>query len=501
MLCSSPIVAIANPDLTFIVKVDSSKFGVGCILEQEDPNTKQRYVIEYASKKYNKAQQNYPAIELEVCGLIFAIKHWCNYLIGKPFIVETDSKAVQWIKGKRDCLGKLGRWSLYLENFDFSTVHVAGKNHLAADALSRMYEDSTDVLINELENSSELETNKIFADIKNWSVEINNDPEFTSLIDKEIVLKDGVFIKANDSNNIIVVPQSLREKIVEHLHDKFGHPGISKTISRVKDRFYWPGLTKFVKLFCKNCHMCAINKDNPAPNNAPLLPIETDMLEPFQKVALDILGPLPESENGSKYLLVLQDYFTKWPEAIALKSVDSNIVIDWLNSEIIPRYGVFSELVTDQGVQFICEKFKDYCKSLGVKKRPTTPFHAQSDGMVEKFNRTFLNMARNYVNENQTDWHMHISVILFSYRTAINDTIKVAPCEALQVRKLKLPVDVLRPPSLKFGGENSDYKSFDALCEKMKIVRAAVRSNACSSAKKRKDSYDNAKNSRNKTNV
>ncbi len=100
LFCSSPIVAMPNPELPYIVKVDSSKFGVGCILEQEDPCSNQRHVIAYSSKKYNTAQQNYPAIELEVCGLIFAIKHWKCYPIVKPFIVETDSKSFQWIKAR-----------------------------------------------------------------------------------------------------------------------------------------------------------------------------------------------------------------------------------------------------------------------------------------------------------------------------------------------------------------------------------------------------------------
>ena len=139
-LCSSPVMSIADPDWKFNVKVDSCKTGVGCILEQENLITKERTVIEYASQKYNDTQQRYPAIELEVCGLLFATKHWKHYLIGKHFIVETDSKAVEWIKDKRDLIGKLGRWSLYLENFDFSTVHVPGKIHIAPDSLNRMYE-------------------------------------------------------------------------------------------------------------------------------------------------------------------------------------------------------------------------------------------------------------------------------------------------------------------------------------------------------------------------
>ncbi len=231
-----------------------------------------------------------------------------------------------------------------------------------------------------------------------------------------------MFVRADNNNNIIVVPKSLRNDVLKRLHDDFGHPGIKKTLSRVKERYFWHSLTKFVKHYCACCHFCAINKDNKAPNNAPLLPISTHNLEPFEKVAIDILDPLPVAKDGSKYLLVLQDYFTKWPETIALKSVDLNNVQNWLRNEIIPCYGATSELITDQGVQFISQSFQNYCKSVGIKNK--------TDCMVEKFNHTFLNMIRNYISECQDDWSTHIPLIVYAYRTAVNDTIGISPAEA-----------------------------------------------------------------------
>ncbi len=169
------------------------------------------------------------------------------------------------------------------------------------------------------------------------------------------------------------------------------------------------------KNYCACCHSCAVNKDNKSPNNATLLPISTHNLEPFEKVAIDILGPLPVTIDGSKYLLVLQDYFTKWPEAISLKSVDSNNVQNWLTNEIIPHYVAISELITDQGVQFISNNFRNYFKSVGIKHKTMSPFHPQTDGMLEKFNRTFLNMIRNYVSETQDDYTYPIDFICVPY--------------------------------------------------------------------------------------
>ena len=487
-LCAEPVLAISNPQWMYILKVDSSKYGVGCILEQENPVTKDRHVIEYGSCKFNKTQQNYPAIELEVCGLIYAVKHWKHYLIGKMFVIETDSKAVQWIKGKRDTLGKLGRWSLYLENFEFKTIHVPGKNHEGPDALSRIYEPHIDS-ISSIPNSI---AQPDFIKMNEWYDEILNDPTLTAIIGDCIELKDNMFVKTG-SNNILVVPKSVREDILTYLHSNFGHVGINKMLYRIQERYFWPGIRKDIIKLCKSCHSCARYKDNTAPNSAPLMPIDISLLEPFQKVGMDILGPLPEAEDGSKYVLILQDYFTKWTEAIALKAVNSEVVQNWLINDIIPRYGVFSELVTDQGVQFVSDSFKSFCKTVGIKQKFTTPFHPQTDGMVEKFNRTFLNMIRNYVNDSQNDWHKHISIILFAYRTAINDAIGISPAEALQGRKLKLPIDILRPPNLEFDFNNKS-ESFDIFLNKFQIKRSVVRETAVKSLAKRRQCYDSTKN-------
>jgi hypothetical protein len=473
ILASSPVVRIANPSATFIVKTDASKYGVGCILEQVDPINNERYVIEYASKRFDKAQSNYPAIEQESFGLIFALKHWCHYLLGKEFLVETDSSTVQWLQHKRDSLGKLGRWSLYLGNFDFITKHIPGKKHVGPDAISRSFPISS-----------------IDTAAADWSVEIENDPDLKDLIDVSIVKTNNVYVQ-NNIKSKIVVPKSVRSRILNDLHDSIGHNGITKTLQRVQERFYWPGLSGYVKRYCKLCHICAVTKDNPSPNSAPLIPINVSNLEPFQMVGMDILGPFPEAKNGEKYLVVMQDYFTKWPEAVALKSVDSLSIQNWFSNEIIPRFGVMNDLITDQGTQFVSASFKNYCKTLGIHCRTTTPFHPMTDGMVEKLNRTFLNMLRAYISDNQTDWPDHLPVILYSYRTAVHDAIKVSPAEALQMRKLRLPIDLLITPSV-FSLKNSP-NSIESLMTRMSQVQSTIRDQSNKSLIKRKKDYDGAK--------
>ena len=370
----------------------------------------------------------------------------------------------------------------------FKTVHIPGKYHCGPDALSRLCETDDINCVDEM-NVSFLDNMFEFSEMKEWHDEIASDPQLSNLIEKgAIICVDDVYVK-RDENHIIVVPKSVRQNVLKFLHDNYGHQGMNKLLYRVKERYYWPNLNLDIRTFCKSCHSCAVNKDNRPPNSAPLLSMSTSTLELFQRVAIDILGPLPEATDDLKYLFVLQDYFTKWPEAVALKSVDSDSVQNWLSIDIIPRFGVFSELVTDQGVQFCSEKFKSFCKSVGIKQKFTSPFHPQTDGMVEKFNRTFLNMIRNYVSENQTDWPDHIPLIMFSYRTAINDSIGVTPAEALQGRKIKLPTDMLRPDSLQFDNPNT----LEELFTKRKIIRSKVRDNAEKSLAKRQRDYDTCK--------
>lgn len=476
LLSSYPVVCVPNLDDTFVVKVDASKTGIGCILEQRNEPDGESCVIAYASKQFNKHEINYPSIEQEAFALIFALKHWRHYLIGKSFIVETDNKTVQWLRGKRDCLGRLGRWSLYLENFDFSTKHVPGKRHVGADCLSRMHE-----------------LGEINIDNR-WIDDIECDPVMRDLIDESIVKSGTAYVtktSCNEESRTIIVPKTLRMEIFRQLHDDCGHNGLKKTLRRFKERFYWPNMAKDIKDLCKQCHICAISKDNNPPNSAPLVPIATSALEPFQKVAVDILGPLPVSNLGNKYLVVFQDYFTKWPEVIALEKVDSDAIQTWLVSDVISRFGVFNELITDQGTQFVCESFKLFCKNFGIKHRTTSPFHPATDGQVERLNRSILNMLRSYVAPDQKDWDEKLPAIMFSYRSAVHESIGCSPAEALQVRKLRLPIDVLCTSMV------PDFKSkslgLDDIIEKMRLTRTNIRTQAEKSLKTRQRQYDKGK--------
>ena len=159
---------------------------------------------------------------------------------------------------------------------------------------------------------------------------------------------------------------------------------------------------------------------------------------PTERIALDILGPLPLSNEGNKYLLVGSDYFTKWPEAYSLPNQEATTVAEVLVKEFVSRFGVPRELHSDQGRNFESSVFQEMCRLLGIKKTRTTALHPQSDGMVERYNRTLATQLALFVDSHQKDWDQHVPLLLMAYRSAVHETTKCTPAKLMLGRDLRL---------------------------------------------------------------
>ena len=124
----------------------------------------------------------------------------------------------------------------------------------------------------------------------------------------------------------------------------------------------------------------------------------------MERIAVDVMGPLIRSDRGNRFLLVAMDYFSKWPEAYALSNQEAKTVAEVLVSEFVSRFGVPLEIHSDQGTNFESAVFREMCSLLDIKKTRTTPLHPQSDGMVERYNRTLKTQLSLFVKDHQRDW-------------------------------------------------------------------------------------------------
>ena len=164
---------------------------------------------------------------------------------------------------------------------------------------------------------------------------------------------------------------------------------------------------------------------------------------PQQIVAVDIVGPFPESEEGNRYILVASDYFTRWMEAYAIKNQEAKTVARKLTDEFFFRFGPPEQLHSDQGRSFESDVVAEMCRLLGVVKTRTTPYHPQSDGLVERLNRTLLQMLATAVEDKAMNWDSHLRRLCIAYNSSIQPTTGYTPFYLMFGRQVRMPVDIM----------------------------------------------------------
>ena len=241
----------------------------------------------------------------------------------------------------------------------------------------------------------------------------------------------------------IVIPKSFVGTLLKELHNSVtgGHLGIKKTLSKTKDRFYWHKMREDVKYWCTTCDVYASRKP---PGKRLRAPIQKYLVgAPLERIAIDIMGPLPTTNKKNSYILVIADYFTKWVDAIPINNQKATTVAQKLVDHFITTFGVPMQLHSDQGRTFESQVFGEVCKILGIEKARTTPYRPQSDGMVERANRTIESMLASFVSQNQTDWDIHLPILMMAYRSSEHESTGTSPCEMMFGRHISLPVDLV----------------------------------------------------------
>ena len=187
-----------------------------------------------------------------------------------------------------------------------------------------------------------------------------------------------------DSNNVflLVIPESLQDKAIQCIHDIAvgGHLGYDKTTFKCRQRFFWYGMASHIKRYVSICPVCEQSSRKVSHGIAPLGTLICGYR--FERIYLDIVGPLPLSSQGHRYILVAIDGFTRWAQAFPLRSmtaeeVASVFVVGWVS-----LFGVPHSVHTDQGTQFTSTVFREMCRLLGIRKTQTTPYHPETEHVI-----------------------------------------------------------------------------------------------------------------------
>jgi transposase InsO family protein len=245
----------------------------------------------------------------------------------------------------------------------------------------------------------------------------------------------------------IVLPAGLRRVLMKELHDAplGGHRGIKKTLQGVQSRVYWPGQRNDVRRWVQTCPVCQKVKSGNVKRKYPLQQRRPGY--PLERVAMDIIGPInPPTKRGNSYILVVEDYFSKYVEAYPLREHTAQTVADVYVTEWVSRYGVGKELHTDQAPEFESRLFAEIMRLLGVKKTRTTPYRPQSDGSVERVNRTLKALLSAYVDRDYESWDEYLPFVLLSYRSSVHESTGCTPSLLFNNRECNLPADFFFGP-------------------------------------------------------
>ncbi len=251
----------------------------------------------------------------------------------------------------------------------------------------------------------------------------------------------------------LLVPKSRREMLFQAAHctPMAGHLGEAKTRERLMARFFWPGIHENVRRWCAACRECQL-VNPPATAKAPLRPLPL-MEVPFERIGMDLIGPLERSARGYRFALVLVDYETRYPEAVPLRYISAKSVAEAL-FRLISRVGIPKEILTDQGMAFMSRTLKELYELLGIKSIRTSVYHPQTDGLVERFNRTLKNMVRKFVKEEAKNWDKWLEPLLFAVREVPQASTGFSPFKLLYGRQPRGVLDVVKE-SWEEGPSNS----------------------------------------------
>lgn len=261
--------------------------------------------------------------------------------------------------------------------------------------------------------------------------------------EKYVVLNGVLYLQTNDVTRL-VVPTCCRHIVLHLAHTVpwAGHLGQQKTYARISSRFHWPTLYTDVQTYCNTCAICQKTSVVSQRGKAPLHPLPV-ISSPFRRIAMDIVGPLERSSAGHRYILVVSDYATRYPEAFPLRSITTPKIIHAL-IQMFSRVGIPEEILTDQGTNFTSRLMGQLYQQLGINAIKTTPYHPQTDGLVERFNQTLKNMLRKFVADTGRDWDKWLPFVLFAYREVPQASTGFSPFELLYGWQVQGPLDLLR---------------------------------------------------------
>ena len=451
-------VMLQFPDYTkpFRLCTDASNTSIGGVLSQLDDSGRER-PISFFSRVLSECETRYPIIEKEGLALVYGLRLQKPIIGSFPVEVVSDNNPLIYLMKSATSNSRVVRWQAATLDFNIINFkHLPGKENIVADCMSRKPFDVIDDLLDDLPvlaaikvRQEEDEPAVIEWDLCQLQKDQDADPIFSEI--KKIIsgerakLPQRLSVPLNQfelMSNVLYfkdisaygkdryqccIPESYRKKALMLGHSSLlgGHAGEMHTIQRLKKLAFWFSMRKDAIEFVKGCEICKKYMRDRIPPE-PILR-SPQVSRPWQAVHMDLIGPLPESESGNKYILTLIDVLTRYGVAVALPNKKADTVARAITEKVFAVYGLTESLISDNGSEvanMILEMALGYLK---IKHRKVTAYRPSANGLVESFNKTLMNILRSQVQEQERHWDVGLSLAVLSYNCGYSRVIRESP--------------------------------------------------------------------------
>ena len=282
-----------------------------------------------------------------------------------------------------------------------------------------------------------------------------------------------------------MVPKAYRASALAGCHDDVGHQGRMRTLSLLRERFFWPGMQEEATQYVLKCSRSL--EENLL---LKLLLYNQSVSQPMELVHMDYLS-LEPSKGNIENVLVITDHFTRYALAHPSKTQKAQATARILCDNFICHYGFPEKFISDQGRNFESDLIKELCKIAGVKKLHTTPYHPQGNGQCERFNSTLCNMLGTLSDEEKSDWKSYPGCMTHAYNCTKHASTTYSPYYLMFGRHPRLPIDVeFGLPKPNCGDNSSKSRYIQKLRWRLNYAYQKASKYSDQQAQKYKSSYD-----------
>jgi hypothetical protein len=443
-LANSPVLVAPVATKPYTIETDASEWAIGSVLYQQGDDGK-LHPVAFGGRKLKAAELNYPVHEKEGLAIKEALRQWSMYIQnGFKTVILTDHESLKYLQTMKTPSKRVARWFEEFSEFDIEIKYRKGSEAIVPDAISRRpdFMGNTPANVAERINAMRLQQDEdedfVEAMITLKQTQVQPPSERLQQLLKEKSDDFEVFIEGDKPILKYKLPDNkgfapylepiFRADFLEYMHSNYGHFGSPALLGHVESRAWWPSIKKDIRYFGKHCPVCQITQKKSSKENETAFHQVDVELQPFERWALDVVGPLPPSLTGKQYIITAIDYATNWPIAKAVASADDETTATFIYEEVYSAYGAPREILSDNGANFVSRVVQHLCNKLRSRHQLSTPYHPRANGKNENLNGILGSiLTKMCVGHELTLWEDLLPEAVFHCRSRLHSGTGFSP--------------------------------------------------------------------------